>query len=64
MELDNPSTKGKTKEYSQLSINTTKNNLKSFEENVCFVKRFDSETLNDKKEPEKLFETTHRFKFF
>lgn len=54
VELDNPSTKGKTREYSQLSINSTKNNLKSFEKNVCFIQGLIPETLNDKKEPEKI----------
>ena len=54
VELHNPSTKGNSREYGQLSINSTKNNLKIFKDNISFIQGLIPDTLNNEKEPKKI----------
>tara|TARA_B100001093_G_scaffold420282_1_gene412149 strand:+ start:24596 stop:25444 length:849 start_codon:yes stop_codon:yes gene_type:complete len=50
--LENPSTKGTETQYDYLDINTTKSNLKKFEEKLTFKQGFIPDTFTGDQEPE------------
>tara|TARA_B100001939_G_scaffold339074_1_gene345412 strand:- start:701 stop:1564 length:864 start_codon:yes stop_codon:yes gene_type:complete len=54
VELINPGTKGASNQYEYLEIETTKENLKEFLENLVFKKGLVPETFSGKNEPESI----------
>ena len=52
VELINPSTKGSSSEYEYLDLDSTKNNLKNFQNQIIFKKGFIPDTFTGDEEPE------------